>query len=225
MISIEAHQVCRHFRTTGDAVRALENVSLKIEPGSFQTLVGPSGSGKSTLLALLGALDHPTSGNVIFDGWDLTDCSQIALTRVRRRLGFVFQNFSLVAGLPNWENITYPLVPRGVSRAQRFEIAHGLMDRFHMADKLTRRPEELSGGEQQRVAVARALAADPAVILADEPTSNLDPRTAEELMAVLREMHAAGKTIVVATHDPGLFELATAVAELDAGRLVGARGP
>jgi putative ABC transport system ATP-binding protein len=225
MIRIDVQQVCRYFRGAADGeVRALDDVTLTIESASFQTLVGPSGSGKSTLLAILGALDHPTSGKVVFDGRDLSGCSHVALARVRRRVGFVFQNFSLVRGLPNWENVTYPLIPRGVRRAERFEIARRLMDRLGMADKLARRPEELSGGEQQRVAVARALAADPGVILADEPTSNLDSRTAGELLALFRELHAAGKTIVVATHDPTITQLATDVVELGAGRLVRRNG-
>ncbi|MBI3461967.1 MAG: ATP-binding cassette domain-containing protein [Planctomycetes bacterium] len=221
MIRIEAHQVCRYFHEARkDEVRALERISLTIPEGGFQVLVGPSGSGKSTLLAMLGALDRATSGRIVFDGQDLSDCSDVELARVRRRVGFVFQNLSLVPRLPNWENITYPLVPRGVPRAQRLEIARDLMNRFGILDKLVACPEELSMGEQQRVAVARALAAGPDAILADEPTSSLDRRAADDFFAILNDLHASGKTLVVATHDPALIELATAVAELDRGTLV-----
>jgi putative ABC transport system ATP-binding protein len=201
-------------------VRALDGVSLTVQHGSCQVLIGPSGSGKSTLLALMGALDRTTRGTISFDGRDLTNCSGVELARTRRRIGFVFQSFSLVPRLPVWENITYPLVPRGVPSVERFRIAQALTERLGIAEKLSGLPEELSGGEQQRVAVARALAVEPDVILADEPTSNLDRKAGRELIGILREIHTSGKTLVVATHDPDMLELATAVAELDSGRLV-----
>lgn len=221
MIEIEARAVCRYFRRgRSGEVRALDGVTTTIGSGSFHALVGPSGSGKSTLLALLGALDRPTGGTIVFAGRDLTACSDVELARTRRRAGFVFQNFSLVRGLPNWENITYPLVPRGVGSAERFEIAERLLRRFNMVDQLVKLPDELSGGEQQRVAVARALATNPDVILADEPTSNLDARAAEALIELFGEVNTSGKTIVVATHDPALLKRAVAVTELDRGRIV-----
>jgi putative ABC transport system ATP-binding protein len=220
MVVLEAQQVCRYFRPgSAGFVRALEEVSLSIPQGSFTVLTGPSGSGKTTLLALLGALDRPTKGEILFQGKDLSRCSDVELTRVRRRMGFVFQDFSLIAGLSVWENITYPLIPRGLRRTARYDLARALLDRLGIADKLSMRPSELSGGEQQRVAVARALASQPEVLLADEPTCHLDPVAGQGLLALFRGLHEEGKTIVLSSHDPSLVALATTVFELEAGRL------
>jgi len=220
MALLEARNVCKFYRSGSRAeVHALQDVSLTIPRGSFTALTGPSGSGKTTLLALLGALERPTRGQVFFEERDLSSCSDVALARVRRRMGFIFQDFSLIPNLPVWENITYPLIPRGVPGRRRHELAQSLLGRLGIADKLAARPQELSGGEQQRVAVARALAGEPEVLFADEPTSNLDPAAALELVAFLREYHAGGKTVVVSTHDPQLVALATVVHELRAGQL------
>ncbi|MEX2120295.1 MAG: ABC transporter ATP-binding protein [Pirellulales bacterium] len=201
-------------------VRALEDVSIGVARGSFTALVGPSGSGKTTLLGLLGAMEKPTEGNVLFEGRDLTNCSEAELARVRRRIGFIFQNFSLIARLPLWENITWPLVPRGISTAQRRAISEQLLNRFDLADKAHRRPEELSGGEQQRAAVARALCGEPVLILADEPTSNLDQDGAERLQLLLSQIRLEGTTVVVSTHDQRLVAMADTVHRLDHGRLL-----
>lgn len=220
MSLLEARQVCKYFREGSAAeVRALLEVSLSIAPGSFAVLTGPSGSGKTTLLALLGALERPSRGQLLFAGRELSRCSDVELARLRRRMGFIFQNFALLPNLPAWENITYPLIPRGVPRAQRYERARALLTRFGMPDKLAMRPKELSGGEQQRVAVARALAGQPEVLLADEPTSNLDRTTGQVLVSVLKEVHNEGKTLLVCSHDPQIITLATRVYELEAGRL------
>lgn len=220
MAVLEARQLCKFFRpgATG-VIRALEDVSLSIETGSCSVLTGPSGSGKTTLLALLGALQRPTRGQVLFQGRPLDRCSDVELARVRRRLGIVFQDFSLIPGLPVWENITYPLIPRGVGRAERYRRAEELLSRFGLREKLLVRPKELSGGEQQRVAIARALAGQPEVVLADEPTSNLDPASAQVVLSALREIHAGGKTVVLSSHDPQLVALANQVVRLDAGRV------
>src|SRR2546425_5347482 len=178
MLILEVQQLCKFYGSgTAAEVRALEDVSLAVPPGAFVVLTGPSGSGKTTLLALLGGLERPTRGRVFFAGRDLGDCSDVELARIRRRVGFIFQDFALIGGLPVWENITYPLIPRGVSRRQRWQRAQELLSRFGLSDKLSRRPRELSGGEQQRVSVARALAGQPEVLLADEPTSNLDDQS------------------------------------------------
>jgi putative ABC transport system ATP-binding protein len=220
MSFLETRDLCKTFRAGSRAeVRALQDVSLTIAQGSFTVLTGPSGSGKTTLLALLGALERPTRGQVLFKGRTLADCSDIALARVRRQMGFIFQDFSLIAALPVWENITYPLIPRGVPRSARYQLAQTLLSRVGIPEKLSTRPSELSGGEQQRVAVARALAAEPEVLLADEPTSQLDPVAAGALRALLREVHACGRTVVLASHDPQLIALASTVFELEAGRL------
>ena len=216
----ETQAACKFYRPgTKDEVRALEDVSLTIPAGSLAALVGPSGSGKSTLLSLLGALDRASRGKVLFEGSDLSGLSDMELARVRRRVGFIFQNYSLLARLPVWENITYPLIPRGVCRADRLEIAQRLLEQFGLPEKAGDRPEELSGGEQQRVAVCRALAAQPDVLLADEPTSNLDRRSGSELCSILNEICSSGKTLVISTHDPEILACATHVFELEEGKL------
>jgi putative ABC transport system ATP-binding protein len=143
------------------------------------------------------------------------------LARLRRRMGFVFQHFALIPGLPVWENVTYPLVPRGVSRGERSQLARELLGRFGLADRLGEEPGALSGGEQQRVAIARALAGQPEVVLADEPTSNLDEEGGRGVIALLQQAHAEGKTVIASSHDPRLAALATQVYELAAGRLKG----
>jgi putative ABC transport system ATP-binding protein len=217
---LEGRTLCKYYRQgTPAEVRALDGASLRVEAGSFTTATGPSGSGKTTLLALLGALDRPTRGEVLFDGRDLNQLSDAERTRVRRRMGFIFQSFSLVARLPAWENVAYPLIPRGVSRFERYRRAVELLTRLGLGDRLTARPEELSGGEQQRVAVARALAGDPEVLIADEPTSHLDPQAADLVTTLLREHHARGVTVLVAAHDPGLIAAAGVVIQMAAGRI------
>jgi putative ABC transport system ATP-binding protein len=216
----ETRGLCKHYRRgTRALVRALDDVSLAIAQGSFTVLAGPSGSGKTTLLCLLGALERPTRGQVLFEGRGLGPLSDVALARVRRRIGFVFQDFSLIPALPVWENVTYPLIPRGVPRRQRLQRAQELLARFQLQDRLNALPRELSGGEQQRVAVARALAGAPQVILADEPTSNLDRQSGTILLGLLSTFHEEGKTVVISSHDPAVLELATTTLVLDAGKL------
>ena len=218
---LECRGVSRVYRAgAGTAVHALTDVTLAIPRGAFAALTGPSGSGKTTLLALLGALERPSRGQVLCDGRDLAGCTDVELARMRRRMGFIFQDFALIPGLPVWENITYPLIPRGVRRAQRRATARALLERLGIADKLDAWPAELSGGEQQRVAVARALAGSPEMVLADEPTASLDPAAGQDLMALLQELQRGGTTVIVATHDPQLAALATVPHTLAAGRLV-----
>jgi putative ABC transport system ATP-binding protein len=221
---LEAKALCKYYRQGMRAeVRALDGVSLTITAGSFTVATGPSGSGKTTLLALVGALDRPTRGEVLFDGRDLGQFSDAERTRVRRRMGFIFQSFALVARLPAWENVTYPLIPRGVSRSERLRRATELLTRLGLGDRMHARPEELSGGEQQRIAIARAFAGDPEFILADEPTSNLDAQTAEIFVTLLHERHAGGATVFMASHDPRLIDAADMVHRLEAGRLLESR--
>jgi putative ABC transport system ATP-binding protein len=224
MSVLEVRQLCKFYRAGSAAeVRAVQDVSLEVPSGSFTMLTGPSGSGKTTLLALLGGLERPTRGQVLFDGRDLGSCSGVELARQRRRMGFVFQDFALIPGLPVWENITYPLIPRGLASAERYRRAQELLSQFGLADKLAARPRELSGGEQQRVAIARALAGRPEVVLADEPTSNLDEEAAQAVIALLHQAHGEGKTVVASSQDTRLAALATRVCELHAGRLAAVR--
>lgn len=220
MTILETRAVCKHFRLgSRGEVRALEDVGILVEAGSFLAVTGPSGSGKTTLLALLGALDRPSRGEVLFDGKSLAGCSDVELTRVRRRTGFVFQDFGLIPHLSAWENIAYSLIPRGVPRAERRRLAQTLLARFGLEGRAHARVRELSGGEQQRVGLARALGGAPEVLLADEPTSNLDRTAGRELAALLREVHREGMTVIVSTHDPDLVALASRVIELEGGRL------
>jgi putative ABC transport system ATP-binding protein len=217
---IHAEHLCKTFRGNGtDPVRAVDDVTLTIAAGRFAVVTGPSGSGKTTLLALLGALSRPSSGSIALDGRVLSRCSDVELARVRRRIGFVFQNLSLVPRLPVWENVTYPLIPRGILPAARRTAAHQALARLALEHKFHDPPERLSGGEQQRVAVARALACEPRILVADEPTSQLDQRTAADLASIFRDVHATGVTLVVSTHCPELLDLATDVYRLNQGRL------
>jgi putative ABC transport system ATP-binding protein len=219
--AFETHQVCKYFRKSSRAeVRAVHQVSIAIPVGGFALLNGPSGSGKTTLLALLGVLEQPTSGRVFFSGRDLSGLADLELARIRRRLGFVFQDFSLQPGLPIWENVTYPLIPTGMRRRERFVLAESLLSDLGLPGVARSRVGELSGGEQQRVAVARALAGQPEVLLADEPTSNLDPAAGQVLVDLFQRAHQAGKTIVLATHDPRWLACATHVFQLQFGELI-----
>lgn len=211
----EAREARRAFRD----VSALDRVSLSVARGAFLAVTGPSGCGKTTLLALLGALDRPTGGIVLFDGMDMGGASEPERSRIRRRLGIVFQSSPLIRGLPLWENVTWPLVPRGVPARERYRIGAALLERVGIAHRGAARPEELSGGERQRVGVARALAGDPEAILADEPTSDLDRETAAAVVNLLREFHASGRTVIAATHDPAIEALATATCRLRDGRM------
>ncbi len=220
MALVEARNVSKVYRRgTAAPVHALAGVSITVAPGSFTLLTGPSGSGKTTLLALLGALERPTSGDVFWRGRNLSDCSDAELARLRRQLGFVFQDFSLIAGLTVWENVAYPLIPRGVSRGERRARAQEVLTALGLGDRQSARPRQLSGGEQQRVAVARALVSRPEFLLADEPTSNLDPESAHGVAELLVQIHAAGTTVIVSSHDPSFAPRATHTSALRNGVL------
>lgn len=202
------------------AVRAVDGVSVAVGRGEVLVVTGPSGSGKTTLLGLLGALEPPSAGRVAFAGTDLTRCSGAELARVRRRLGFVFQDFGLIPAMTAADNVTYPLIPRGVPRGERRRRAAEWLGRLGLGTRLAAPAGRLSGGEQQRVAIARALAGNPEALLADEPTSGLDTDTANLFLTVLNEFRAAGGAAVIATHDPRLIAAALGRREMEAGRLL-----
>ena len=204
----------------GATVEALSGVSLSLPEGSYTAVMGPSGSGKSTLLNLVGGLDTPTAGTVRLDRRDLAALSEPQRARVRgRTVGFVFQTFNLMPRLTAAENVALPLVFQGVDRAARRERAESLLADVGLGDRTGHEPAELSGGQRQRVAIARALAADPALLLADEPTGNVDTDTGDRIMAEFADLHAAGNTVLLVTHERRIAERANRVVHLRDGEL------
>lgn len=200
-------------------VCALDGITITFQPASFWAVMGPSGSGKSTLLNLLGCLDRPTSGRYILDGQDVGALDDDALSDVRlRRLGFIFQSFNLIPALTVEENIQLPLYYLGWDPGRSHARARELAARVGLEDRLVHRPQELSGGQQQRVAIARALANDPSTILADEPTGNLDSATGTEIMGLLGELNAQGKTVIMVTHEPDIAAYAQSRLHMKDGR-------
>ena len=204
---VEAVQVTKVYRLDGVEVRALDGVDLVVERGDSLAIMGPSGSGKSTMLGLLGGLDRPTSGTLRFDGRDVTGLSEDELAAVRNRVvGFVFQSFQLLARTPAVGNVGLPLVYRGLGRAERRRLAAEALQSVGLGHRLQHRPSQLSGGEMQRAAIARALVAEPALLLADEPTGNLDSATGEEIMRLFERLHEEGHTIILVTHERDIAE-------------------
>jgi len=186
-------------------VNALRGVDLKIKRGHYVVIMGPSGSGKSTFLQIMGCLDKPSKGEVHIDGINTSRMNESELASIRnKKIGFVFQSFNLLPKLSAQENCALPLVYSGISRKKRMGIARDLLKRVGLGDRIHHRPNQLSGGQQQRVAIARALTNDPPVVLADEPTGNLDSTSSVEILKILKELHKDGKTVIVVTHDPDI---------------------
>ena len=219
MIRLEG--VHKHYRRGGETLTVFEGLDLEIERGGFFTLMGPSGSGKSTLLNLVGGLDRPDRGRVIVAGEDLDDLSGAELSAWRAEtIGFVFQGFNLIPVLSAYENVKLPLLLTPLSRGRRREHAMRALELVGLADRAKHRPSQLSGGQEQRVAIARAIVSDPDVVLADEPTGDLDRASAEQVLDLLKKLNSdLGKTIVMVTHDPRAAERAKVVRHLDKGRL------
>jgi putative ABC transport system ATP-binding protein len=213
-------EVGKTYRTGSLEVEALRGVTLTIERGEFVAIIGPSGSGKSTLMHILGCLDVPTTGSFRLAGHDVDAMDQNDLADVRNRhIGFVFQQFNLLAYLPAWRNVELPLVYTGVDRRERKERALTALRQVGLADRADHKPGELSGGQQQRVAVARALVTRPALILADEPTGNLDSVASRDALDLLSELHRSGRTIVLITHDPDVAVRAGRTIQIRDGRV------
>ncbi len=203
------------------SVRALDGVSLEIEEGEYVALMGPSGSGKSTLMHILGCLDRPTSGIYRFNGQDTAFLNDTELARLRnQKFGFVFQNFNLLPRLSALANVQLPMLYAGVNRRERINRAVELLNMVGLGDRVNHRPSELSGGEMQRVAIARALANKPTVLLADEPTGNLDSKTGGEIMNIFDRLAREGNTIVLVTHDPTVARYARRLIRLQDGKVV-----
>lgn len=200
----------KHFQMGGNTVRALDGVDLEIPANTLTVVMGPSGSGKSTLLYLLGGLDRPTAGEITVNGERLDQMDENALALFRRKtMGFIFQSFNLVSSMSALENVAFPMQFAGVPAARRNEASRSLLEQVGLADRSHHTPSELSGGQQQRVAVARALVNDPMLILADEPTGNLDSQSGIAVMQLLSDLHRAGRTVLVVTHDPRMARFAT----------------
>jgi putative ABC transport system ATP-binding protein len=217
---IELAGVGKTYRSGTLEVEALRDVTLRIEPGELVAVVGPSGSGKSTLMHILGCLDVPTTGEFHLAGEAVDRLDEDHLAEVRnRRIGFVFQQFNLLAYLSAWRNVELPLVYAGVDRAERHDRAHAALARVGLADRAAHRPGELSGGQQQRVAIARALVTEPDLLLADEPTGNLDSASTLDVLGLLTDLHAGGTTIVLITHDADVAARADRTLVLHDGRV------
>ena len=217
---VSLSQIEKLYGTPENPLRVLDGIDVTIEAGEYVAIVGPSGAGKSTLLNILGCLDQPTRGSYRLLGEDVAGFDDLKLSHVRRtRLGFVFQSFQLISHLTVLENVEMPLFYARVPRRRRHRRCRELIEQVGLAHRTGHRPNQLSGGENQRAAIARALANDPALILADEPTGNLDSATSREIMALLDELHAAGRTILLVTHDPELSEAAPRRIKLRDGRI------
>jgi len=212
---LRLRDVGKVYATGSVEVEALRGVSLQVARGEYVAIMGPSGSGKSTLMHILGCLDVPTTGTYDLAGEDVSTMSEAALATVRnRQIGFVFQQFNLLASLPAWRNVELPLCYTGMGRAERRERAISALERVGLGDRVNHRPGELSGGQEQRVAVARALVTDPALILADEPTGNLDSHSSADVLALFTELHEQGRTIVLITHERNVAESAQRIVRI-----------
>ncbi|MDN3633161.1 ABC transporter ATP-binding protein [Neolewinella lacunae] len=199
-------------------VKALRGIELRIDTNEYVALMGPSGSGKSTLMNLLGCLDTPTRGRYELDGKDVSKMDDTELARIRNeKIGFVFQTFNLLPRQTTLENVALPLVYAGISKKERQARAQAVLDSVGLGDRVHHRPNELSGGQRQRVAIARALVNDPAIILADEPTGNLDTKTSIEIMEIFEKIHQAGNTVILVTHEPDISEHAHRIVRLRDG--------
>lgn len=218
---VSLQDIYRIYSSGEVEVRALDGVNLDIREGEFVAIMGPSGSGKSTLMNLLGCLDRPTSGSYFLAGTDVSKLDQSDLAIVRNwHLGFVFQNFNLLSRTSALENVELPLIYRGVHAHERHSRARRALERVGLGARTEHHPSQLSGGQQQRVAIARALVTEPKIILADEPTGNLDSRTSIEVMALFQELGAQGITVALVTHEPDIAEYATRVVVVRDGRIV-----
>ena len=217
---VEMHDITKVYGQGEAEVRAVDGISFTVEPGEYVAIMGASGSGKSTVMNIIGALDVATSGTYKIDGVDIGDLDDDALSLVRnRRIGFIFQAFNLIPRMSAASNVELPLMYRGVRRSERRRRALDALAKVGLADRSHHQPNELSGGQQQRVAVARALAMEPSLMLADEPTGNLDSRSTADVLDLLDEIHAEGKTIVIITHEDDVAERAGRVVTLRDGKV------
>ena len=217
---IEIRDMCKIYNPGDNEVRALDHVNVTIDEGEFVAIIGQSGSGKSTLMNMLGCLDVPTSGTYSLHGRNVADLGDDELSDIRNReIGFIFQGFNLIQNLTAMENVELPLIYRGVTKARREELAKLALEKVGLGHRMQHRPAEMSGGQQQRVAIARAIAQAPPVILADEPTGNLDSRSTREIMDILKNLHSEGRTVILITHDNEIAAKAKRVIKIRDGRI------
>lgn len=217
---IELKNIDKIYRQGEQEIKALDGVSITIEKGEFVAIVGCSGSGKSTLMNMIGCLDQPTYGEYTLDGVDVLKLKDKELSKIRNKeIGFIFQGFNLVSGLTAFENVELPLIYRKMSKSKRKEISIRALKKVSLLNRMTHRPSEMSGGQQQRVAIARALAAEPPIILADEPTGNLDSCSGSEVMRILHSLNNSGKTIILITHDNNIASQAKRIIRISDGKI------
>ncbi len=218
---VEIRDMCKIYNPGENEVRALDHVNLQINRNEFVAIIGQSGSGKSTLMNMLGCLDIPTSGTYILNGQDVSNLSDNDLSDIRNKeIGFIFQGFNLIAGLTALENVELPLIYRGVGRKERLELSKIALEKVGLKSRIDHKPSEMSGGQQQRVAIARAIAQAPPVILADEPTGNLDSGSTKEIMEILKGLHQEGRTVILITHDNEIAAKAKRIIRIMDGRIV-----
>lgn len=218
---VDIRDICKVYNPGENEVRALDHVNLTIHENEFVAIIGQSGSGKSTLMNMLGCLDVPTSGTYMLHDKDVSHMSDDELSDIRNKeIGFIFQGFNLIANLTAIENVELPLIYRGVSRKERNRLAQIALDKVGLEKRKTHKPSEMSGGQQQRVAIARAIAQAPPIILADEPTGNLDSGSTKEIMGILKGLHEEGRTVILITHDNDIAAQAKRVIKIMDGRIV-----
>lgn len=221
MSLIEVKDVYKIYNPGENEVRALDGVSLKIDRGEFVAIIGQSGSGKSTLMNMLGMLDTCTSGEYYMDGIDVSKMTDDQLSEIRnKQIGFIFQGFNLISSLTAQGNVELPLVYRGMKRAEREKLSLAALEMVGLEKRIHHRPSQMSGGQQQRVAIARAIAAKPPIILADEPTGNLDSHSGKDVMGIIHKLHEEGRTIILITHDNGIAKEAQRVIRIQDGKII-----
>lgn len=215
---IEVRHITKFYQRGDETVHAVNDISFSVSAGEWIAIVGESGSGKSTLMNILGCLDTPTSGEYLLDGENTSTFNQARLAEIRnRKIGFIFQGFNLIPNLTAFENVELPLIYRGIKKEERQRLSREALNRVGLASRMDHKPAQMSGGQQQRVAVARAIAASPPIILADEPTGNLDPQSSKMIIDILKQLNADGKTVLLITHDLSIAQNAARKIQIQNG--------